>query len=122
MADDQEIYVYPPDTPIHWPCEFDENLCNGCNTCIDACSQDVFIPNPIKGKAPIVLYPQECWFGGCCESHCPTPGAIRMTQPINQLARWKRKETGEVFRLGMADPPPPNTRPPVGKKVGEPGE
>jgi NAD-dependent dihydropyrimidine dehydrogenase PreA subunit len=119
VADEQEIYVYPPDTPTHWPCEFDEKLCNGCNHCVRVCSQDVFIPNPIKGKPPIVVHPQECWLCGSCEEHCPRPGAVRMNQPVNQRARWKRKETGEVFRIGMANPPSPNTRPPAGKKIGK---
>jgi NAD-dependent dihydropyrimidine dehydrogenase PreA subunit len=113
MAEKQKLHVYPSDTPTHWPCEFDENLCNGCNTCVRVCSMDVFIPNLIGKKPPVVLYPQECWLCGSCELHCPNPGAIRMNQPINQLARWKRKETGEVFRIGMANPPPPNKRPPV---------
>lgn len=114
MSDENELYVYPPDNPTHWPCEFNPEICNGCNQCVEACSMDVFIPNPEKGKPPIVLYPYECWFDGCCESHCPNPGAIKMNQPINQLARWKRKDTGELFRIGMANPPPPDTKPPVG--------
>jgi NAD-dependent dihydropyrimidine dehydrogenase PreA subunit len=92
----------------------DPNLCNGCNTCVDVCRSDVLVPNPKKGKSPIVLYPDECWFGGCCVSHCPVTGAIRMEHPLNQRVGWKRKETGEYFRIGMKNPPPPNTRPPVG--------
>jgi hypothetical protein len=34
--------------------------------------------------------------------------------PLNQRVGWKRKATGEYFRIGMKNPPPPNTRPPVG--------
>jgi hypothetical protein len=34
--------------------------------------------------------------------------------PIKTQPRWKRKETGEHFRVGMADPPPPNLTPPIG--------
>jgi hypothetical protein len=36
--------------------------------------------------------------------------------PLNQSlpVRWVRKSTGEIFRLGMLNPPPPNTRPPAG--------
>jgi len=30
-------------------------LCNGCNTCVDVCRADVLVPNPEKGKPPIVL-------------------------------------------------------------------
>jgi hypothetical protein len=36
-----------------------------------------------------------------------------MVYPINQRVGWKRKETGEYFRLGM--PPTPNTKPPIGE-------
>ena len=92
----------------------DEKLCTGCNRCVDVCRTDVLVPNPEKGKPPLVLYPEECWFGGCCVGHCPVEGAIRMEHPLNQRISWKRKETGEYFRIGMKDPPPPNTRPPVG--------
>jgi len=63
---------------------------------------------------PLVLYPDECWFCGTCVEECPVPGAIRMEQPLNQKVGWKRKETGELMRVGMKDPPPPYTRPPVG--------
>jgi len=59
------------------------------------------------------MYPDECWFAGCCIEHCPVPGAIRMEYPLNQKIGWKRKETGEYFRVGMKNPPPENTRPPV---------
>ena len=55
-----------------------------------------------------------CWFGGSCMEPCPVPGAIEMEHPLNQRVAWKRKETGEYFRIGMKNPPPPNTRPPVG--------
>lgn len=64
---------------------------------------------------PLVLYPDECWFCGTCVEECPVPGAIRMEHPLNQRVAWKRKETGELFRRGMKNPPPPNLRPPVGE-------
>jgi len=90
-------------------------LCTSCNKCIDVCrATDVMVRNPEKGKPPIVLYPDECWFCACCAEHCPVPGAIKMEHPLNQRVGWKRKETGEYFRVGMKNPPPPNTRPPVG--------
>jgi len=93
---------------------FSPELCTGCNTCVDVCRSDVMVPNPENGKPPIVLYPDECWFCGCCVSDCPVQGAIRVEHPLNQRVGWKRKETGEYFRIGMKNPPPPNTRPPVG--------
>jgi hypothetical protein len=39
-----------------------------------------------------------------------------MLHPVSQRisVNWRRKETGEYFRLGMKNPPPPNTRPPSG--------
>ena len=91
---------------------FDEN-CNGCNKCIDNCRRDCLMPNPIKGKPPILVYPDECWYCGCCATACPK-GAARMEHPLNQRVSWKRKETGEMFRVGLKNHPPANTRPPVG--------
>jgi NADH-quinone oxidoreductase subunit F len=64
---------------------------------------------------PVILYPDECWFCGTCVEECPVAGAISMEHPLNQRVAWKRKETGELFRRGMKNPPPPNLRPPVGE-------
>jgi len=99
------------------PCKsivFNSELCIGCNSCVDVCRTDVLMPNPEKGKPPLLMYPDECWFCACCVEHCPVPGAMNMEHPLNQRIGWKRKETGEYFRIGMANPPAPNTRPPVG--------
>jgi ferredoxin len=60
-----------------------------------------------------VVYPDECWFCGCCVLHCPN-GAIELVHPLLNRIGWKRKATGEFFRIGMKNPPAPNTRPPVG--------
>jgi formate hydrogenlyase subunit 6/NADH:ubiquinone oxidoreductase subunit I len=90
----------------------DEKLCNGCNTCVNICRLDIMLPNQEKGKPPLVLYPDECWFCGCCASDCPTH-ALVVEYPLNQRVGWKRKDTGEYFRIGMKNPPPPNTRPAV---------
>jgi NAD-dependent dihydropyrimidine dehydrogenase PreA subunit len=91
----------------------DPDICNGCNTCTTVCRSDVLVPNAIKHQPPLVIYPDECWFCGCCIEHCPQPKAIKMEFPINQRVGWKRKDTGEFFRIGMKNPPPPNTRPPI---------
>jgi NAD-dependent dihydropyrimidine dehydrogenase PreA subunit len=80
------------------PILFEADICNGCNRCVDVCTMDILIPNSEKGKPPIILYPEECWFGGDCVAECPRPGAIRMNQPLMQRVRWKRKSTGEHFR------------------------
>jgi NAD-dependent dihydropyrimidine dehydrogenase PreA subunit len=109
----EKAYTTPNPTT---PCKaiiFNSEICSGCNQCLEVCRTDVMIPNPEEGKPPIVLYPDECWFCGCCTAHCPNPGAITVEYPLNQRAGWKRKETGEWFRIGMNNPPPPNTKPPV---------
>ena len=110
----KKIYMVP--NP-EMPCEnviFDKDICIKCNTCVDVCRSDVLMPNPNKNEPPIILYPDECWFCGCCVEHCPKPGAIKMNHPLLLKIGWKRKNTGELFRVGMKNPPPPNNRPPVG--------
>ncbi len=96
--------------------EIDLDKCNGCNRCVEVCRTDVLLPNPEKANPPIIFYSEECWYCGCCVAECPRPGAIKMKYPLNQkiVVIWKRKETGEHFRLGMLNPPPSNNRPPVG--------
>ena len=114
MNEDNLAYLVP--NPVV-PCSsvrIDSDLCNGCNICADRCRMDVMVHNPEKGRAPIVLYPDECWFCGTCVEDCPVDGAIVMVHPLNQRVGWKRKETGELFRIGMKDPPEANLRPPVG--------
>jgi len=106
--------VNNPQMPNQGPI-IDPALCIGCNTCVNVCRTDVFVPNLQEGKPPLVLYPDECWFCGCCASDCPRK-AIKMEHPLNQRIGWKRKETGEYFRVGMKNPPPPNTKSPVGIK------
>ena len=102
-----------PLTPGH-AVVIDERLCKGCNRCVKVCRTEVLVMNPERGEPPIVLYPDECWFCGCCVEHCPETGAIRVEYPLNQRVGWRRKESGEYFRIGMKAPPAPNTRPPVG--------
>lgn len=63
------------------------------------CPEDVFIPSPEKGEPPIILYPEECWYCGVCVDDCAHTGGIRLNHPLQQRARWKRKKTGEHFRV-----------------------
>ena len=73
------------------PITFNSDICINCNRCVDVCQVDVFIPNHEKDKTPIVLYPGECWYCGCCVMECPEPGAIKLNPlPINRVY-WKRK-------------------------------
>jgi NAD-dependent dihydropyrimidine dehydrogenase PreA subunit len=114
MAMNNQAYMAPnPQTPCI-PVKIYPELCTGCNICADQCRMDVMVHNPEKGGPPIVLYPDECWFCGTCVEDCPFPGAITMQHPLNQRVGWKRKETGEYFRIGMKNPPPPYKKPPVG--------
>lgn len=95
---DEEAYAVPNMPGPGRPVIFNSDRCNGCNKCVDICVMDILIPNPEKGKPPIILYPEECWYGGCCVVECPVPGAITLSHPLMQRVHWKRKETGEHFR------------------------
>jgi NAD-dependent dihydropyrimidine dehydrogenase PreA subunit len=71
---------------------FNEDICDGCGKCVEVCMCDAFARNPQKGKAPILKYPDECWFCGCCISHCPhkNKGAIQMVTPFPMRGSFKR--------------------------------
>jgi NAD-dependent dihydropyrimidine dehydrogenase PreA subunit len=73
--------------------------CKGCNQCVEVCQVDVFIPSTEKGKAPLVLHPEECWYCGCCVDACKIPGAIKFNWPLQNRGFFKRKATGEVFQV-----------------------
>lgn len=116
MAD--KLYMMPnPPTP-NKGVKFNSDICNGCNLCVEVCPTDVMMPNPEKKLPPIILYPEECWFCGGCVEECPRTGAITMVHPLSQniSVNWKRKATGEYFRLGQKNPPSPNPRPPSGNQ------
>lgn len=83
----------------------DESVCVGCNACANICRVQAILPNAELGKPPVLAYPDECWYCACCVEACRT-GALRMNLPINQRIFFKRKETGEVFRLGDKNCPP----------------
>jgi NAD-dependent dihydropyrimidine dehydrogenase PreA subunit len=111
-----KIYMVPnPPTPNR-AVAFNPQACLACNSCVDVCPTDVLMPNPEPGSPPVVLYPEECWYCGGCVEECSVPGAITMLHPTSQRIsmNWKRKDTGELFRIGMKHPPPANSRPPSG--------
>ena len=87
----------PPETAK--PVIIHSEHCIGGNMCVDVCPQDVFMPNSSAGEPPVVAYPQECWHDGVCVEHCPSQGAIELKHPLMQRVRWKRKGTGEHFRV-----------------------
>jgi NAD-dependent dihydropyrimidine dehydrogenase PreA subunit len=87
----KEVFVIP-ESSVADPVIFNPDICDGCNKCIDVCQVDILIPNPEKGKPPIVLYPGECWYGGCCVAECPKPGAIQLNSPLMNRVHWKEKE------------------------------
>jgi NAD-dependent dihydropyrimidine dehydrogenase PreA subunit len=79
------------DLGVSNPISFDRDICIGCNKCLEACQVDLFIPNPIKSKPPIVLYPGECYYCGSCVTECPNPGAIKLNPLPMNLVYWKQK-------------------------------
>ncbi|MCK4784288.1 MAG: 4Fe-4S binding protein, partial [Desulfobacteraceae bacterium] len=40
---------------VSWaPVVIDPKVCTGCNECVKVCTNGVLLPNPEKGKPPIV--------------------------------------------------------------------
>ncbi len=95
----EKIYAIPNVPTLNTPVIFNPDICNGCNQCMEVCQIDVYIPNAEKGKPPVILHPEECWYCGCCVDACDRPGAITFNWPLQQRGYWKRKETGERFRV-----------------------
>lgn len=115
MGKNHKVYAVPNQVTPNKPVVIKEDACIGCNTCVNVCMNDIFIPNPEKGKPPLIVFPDECWSCGACVMECPKKDeyCIEVNWPLMRRMRWKRKDTGEHFRIGMPNPPPPNTKPPV---------
>jgi len=77
--------------PAANPIIYDSSKCIGCNRCMEICQVDIFLPNPEKGKHPIVAYPGECWYCGCCVMECPVEGAIKLRHPLMNRVHWIEK-------------------------------
>lgn len=99
-----EFTITPNPTGPTFAIDIDKELCIACNSCANICRIQTILPNAIKGKPPVVAYPDECWYCGCCVEACPT-GALEMRLPLNQRILFKDKESGSVFRLGTKDAP-----------------
>ena len=114
----KNAYIVPNHSGPTMAVGIDESLCIGCNSCANICRIQTILPNPEKGKPPIVAYPDECWYCGVCVEACPT-GALEMRLPINQRVFFRDKETGEVFRIGGSEAPEKTYfRPPYGWLTG----
>ena len=109
-----KTYIAPNPTGPTQAVSIDREKCVACNACANICRTQTIMPNPKRGEPPLVVYPDECWYCACCVEACPR-GALVMHLPINQRIFFKRKETGEVFRIGQKDPPPKSYfKPPIG--------
>ncbi len=92
----EKIFAIPNVQTPNQPVIFNEDVCIGCNTCVETCQVDVYIPHPQKGKPPIILHPEECWYCGCCANDCPVPGAMKFNWPLALRGYWKNKKNGKV--------------------------
>lgn len=77
-------------TPPASPLSFNKEKCVGCNQCLEACQMDVMLPAAEKGNPPIVAYPEECWYCGCCVMECPKD-AIHLKHPLMNQTRFVEK-------------------------------
>ena len=94
----KKVLAMPNGVTPNRPVIFDRGKCSGCNACVEVCPMDLLISHPEEGNPPVVLFPDECWYCGSCVLHC-LKGAITLNLPLVQRVRWKRKKTGEHFRV-----------------------
>jgi NAD-dependent dihydropyrimidine dehydrogenase PreA subunit len=66
------------------PIVFNEDVCDGCNACVNVCLMEILERNPEKGKPPLVKYPDECAYDGACwmQCHRAAEGAIKIVPPL----------------------------------------
>ena len=111
---ENKAYLVPNAVSPGQTVTIDKDKCIGCNQCTKKCRMQTILPNPVVGKPPVVIYPDECWFCGLCVEACKSD-AITLHYPINQRLFFKRKTTGEIFRIDGGDAPAQSYfEPPVG--------
>lgn len=86
-ASDEQYEAHPVFSSAR-PITIDAEKCIGCNRCADICQVDILMHNEQKGKPPVMLYPGECWYCGCCVMVCPKD-AIRLDHPLINRAKFK---------------------------------
>ena len=66
------------------PVIFNEDVCDGCNLCVEICLLDILVRNPEEGRPPVLQYPDECAYDGACWLRCPhrDEGAIKVVPPL----------------------------------------
>ena len=72
------------------PLIFNDELCIGCNRCMNICQVDIMLPSPEKGRHPLVMYPGECYYCGSCVMACPREGAIRLQHPLMNRTKFTK--------------------------------
>ena len=70
------------------PPVIDSKKCKKCGRCADICQSDVFFGS-LKGKVPVILYPEECWHCKACVDVSPSKGAIRLRIPLPLMVTHK---------------------------------
>ena len=70
------------------PIIYDQEKCIGCGRCAQVCQCDILLPSEKKGEHPVVMYPGECYYCGACVMVCPRPGAIRLSHPLMNRAKF----------------------------------
>ena len=70
------------------PIIYDQSKCIGCNRCASVCQCDILLPSDEKGQHPVVMYPGECYYCGACVMVCPCQGAIRLSHPLMNQAKF----------------------------------
>ena len=88
MTQDQDfsLQTIQPVKPI----TIDKENCLACLNCVNACPIDLLIPGETADDCPVVAYPDECWYCGCCVMECPQ-NAIKLRHPLMNQARWVEK-------------------------------